>query len=64
MEGNGHDVMGSTTPTVTWKYGGQTRKFLARVASLLTETGIEVLPNMGKKCNPLDREVLRQATGE
>ena len=62
MEGNGHDVMGSTTPAIAWKYGEETRKFLARVACLLTETGIEVLHNMGKNCYPLDREVLRQAT--
>jgi hypothetical protein len=36
--------------------------FLARMACFLTETVIEVLPNMGQKCYPLDRNVLRQAT--
>jgi hypothetical protein len=65
VERNDHDVMGSTTsPTFAWKYGEETRKFLARVACLLTETGIEGLPNMGKMCYPLNREFLRQATFE
>ena len=62
VEGNDHDVMGSITPAVAWMYGEEARKFLARMACLLTETGIEVLPNMGQKCYPLDREFLRQAT--
>jgi hypothetical protein len=54
--------MRSTAPAFAWKYGEETRKFLARVACLHAETGIEDLPNMGKKYYPLDREVLRKAT--
>ena len=62
MEGNVHDLMGSTTPAFAWKYGEETRKFLARVACFQAETGIEGRPNIGQKCYPLDREVLRQVT--
>ena len=64
MEWNGHGVMGNTTPEFAWKYGEEKRKFLARVACLLTEAGIEGPPNMGQNFYPLDREVLRQATLE
>ena len=64
MGGNGHDVLGSITPAVAWMYGEEARKFLARMACLLTETGIESLLNMGQKCYPLDREFLRQVTSE
>jgi hypothetical protein len=36
--------MGSTTPAFAWMYGEgeEARKFLARVACPLTETGIEI----------------------